>query len=116
MIVFFPLLDIFLARYVRSYDVILIPGIGASFTVSSGAWDVLECESVGAIARRMIVAVFKYSAVVKNREEMSESGTIVASNEQQAREKLERLDLTDVRLKRISGISGLLKSLTADIR
>jgi type II secretory pathway component PulF len=62
------------------------------------------------------VAVFKYSAVAKNREEMTESGTIVADNEQQAREKLERMDLSDVRVRRIGGISGLLKSLTADIR
>jgi hypothetical protein len=54
--------------------------------------------------------------VVKNREEMMESGTIVARDEERAREKLERLDLTDVRLKRIGGISGLFKSLTADIR
>ena len=61
------------------------------------------------------MAVFRYSAVVKNREEM-ESGTIVARDEERAREKLERLDLTDVRLKRIGGISGLFKSLTADIR
>ena len=62
------------------------------------------------------MAVFKYSAVVKNREEMFEKGTIVADNEQQAREKLEHLDLVDVRLKRIGGISGLFKALTADIR
>jgi hypothetical protein len=62
------------------------------------------------------VAVFKYSAVVKNREEMTESGTIVARDEEHARVKLERLDLIDIRLKRIGGISGLLKSLTADIR
>ncbi|MGI6459279.1 MAG: hypothetical protein ACOX5J_04165 [Candidatus Hydrogenedentales bacterium] len=62
------------------------------------------------------MAVFKYSAVVKNREEMTESGTIVARDEEHARVKLERLDLIDIRLKRIGGISGLLKSLTADIR
>jgi type II secretory pathway component PulF len=54
--------------------------------------------------------------MVKNREEMTEAGTIVANDEQQAREKLEQMELTDVRLKRIGGISGLLKSLTADIR
>jgi hypothetical protein len=53
---------------------------------------------------------------VKNREEMTESGTIVARDEENARKKLERLDLVDVRLKRIGGISGLFKSLTADIR
>ncbi len=62
------------------------------------------------------MAVFKYSAVAKNREEMAESGTIVARDEEHARVKLERLDLIDIRLKRIGGISGLLKSLTADIR
>ena len=53
---------------------------------------------------------------MKNREEMTESGTIVARDEEHARVKLERLDLIDIRLKRIGGISGLLKSLTADIR
>lgn len=62
------------------------------------------------------VAVYRYSAVVRNREEMLEKGTIVANNEQHAREKLERLDLVEVRLKRISGISGLFKTFTADIR
>ena len=61
------------------------------------------------------MAVFKYSAVVKNREEMTESGTIVARDEEHARVKLERLDLIDIRLKRIGGISGLLNSLTSDI-
>ena len=50
------------------------------------------------------MAVFKYSAMVKNREEMTEAGTIVANDEQQAREKLEQMELTDVRLKRIGGI------------
>lgn len=74
--------------------------------------DEYDCET----ARRQSVAVFKYSAVVRNREEMVESGTIVADNERQAREKLERLNLIDVRLKRIGGLSGLVKSLTADIR
>jgi len=62
------------------------------------------------------VVVFKYSATRKEREEHVESGTVVARNESEARDKLKRLSLDEIRLKKVGGISGFLKRISADIR
>ena len=63
------------------------------------------------------MAVFRYSVTVKEREDHHESGTVLARDEDDAKEKLQRLyDVREVRLRRVGGISGLLKSLTADVR
>ena len=62
------------------------------------------------------MVVYKYSGIRKDREDHVETGTVLARNEVGAREKLKRLSLTEVHLKRIKGISGFLKRLTADVR
>ena len=115
MLSLFSVLELFFLRYLDAFVSSTVRRGLILHSALSGRL-LQEYERVCETARRSSVAVFKYSAVVRNREEMMERGTIVAGNEQQAREKLERLDLIDVRLKRIAGISGLFKSLTADIR
>ena len=62
------------------------------------------------------MAVFKYSGIVKNREEMSETGTVVANSKQEAEIKLQKHDLINISLKQITGISAFFKSFSANIR
>ncbi len=62
------------------------------------------------------MAVFRYSATMKEREEHYESGTVIADDERGAQEKLKQLDMINVKLKRLEGISGFLKAFTADVR
>lgn len=62
------------------------------------------------------MAVFEFSAVIKKREDSVERGTVVADTEQEARNKLKKLDYDSIRLRRIRGLSGFFKALTADIK
>lgn len=62
------------------------------------------------------MAVYQYTGTIKEREEYTESGTIVADSEKDARAKLETMRFQNVRLKKLGGIKGLIKSFTADIR
>ncbi|MBI5093991.1 MAG: hypothetical protein HZB26_16310 [Candidatus Hydrogenedentes bacterium] len=62
------------------------------------------------------MAVFEYRASIRKREEYVESGTVVARDEAEAKKKLEQLEFIDIRVKRIGGISGIFKSMTADVR
>lgn len=62
------------------------------------------------------MAVFRYTAIDKQREDHSESGTVLALDEAEARQKLVRLNLQVVRIKRMSRVAGFLKSFTPDVR
>lgn len=62
------------------------------------------------------MAVFVYTAVDKQREDHVESGTVVAHDEDEARKKLQRLNLNVVRMKRMKRISGFFRAFTADVR
>lgn len=63
------------------------------------------------------MAVYRYRLVLSNREDQVESGTVVAHDEDEAKRKLQRLfDFGTVRLARVGGLMGFLKSLTADIK
>lgn len=64
----------------------------------------------------IILSVYKYTVVLPERENVIESGTVVAKNEEEARAKLIRLDLRDPKLKEFRGLSGLFHRFTADIR
>ncbi|MBI4556884.1 MAG: hypothetical protein HY706_04810 [Candidatus Hydrogenedentes bacterium] len=45
-----------------------------------------------------------------------ETGTVVAHNEEEAKKKLRQMHFEEIRLKKLGGLSGLLKSFTADIK
>ncbi|MBN2307764.1 MAG: hypothetical protein JXR94_02265 [Candidatus Hydrogenedentes bacterium] len=62
------------------------------------------------------MAVFRYTVTMANREDHVETGTVVARNEKEAKKKLEGLDLGNARLKRLGGVTGLIKTFTADIK
>jgi len=62
------------------------------------------------------VAVFEYSGTIQSREDRNETGTIDAHSEHEAREKLKLLRLSDVKIKRVGGLKGLIGKWTADIR
>lgn len=61
--------------------------------------------------------VFKYTATTGgSREEHMESGTVIAEDEERARKKLKALRLDRIGLRRISGLMGIIKRFTADIK
>ncbi len=62
------------------------------------------------------MAVFKFHAVNDKREDYAERGTVVARNEAEAKQKLERLNIKVTSVRRLPGLTGFLKSFTADIR
>jgi type II secretory pathway component PulF len=62
------------------------------------------------------VAVFQYSVTLREREDMTETGTVVASSEEEARQKLAQLKIRNPRLKKLTGFKGLLKQFSADVR
>jgi type II secretory pathway component PulF len=59
--------------------------------------------------------VFEYSAVSTKNEGHTETGRVVARDQLDAYDKLRRLGLTDIRLKRLHGFSALVARLTADV-
>jgi type II secretory pathway component PulF len=61
------------------------------------------------------VAVFKYTATTVG-EEHTETGTIVAEDESQARKKLKSMKFEQIHLKKLNGLSSLLNRFTATIR
>jgi len=62
------------------------------------------------------VSVYKYTVRLPEREDAIERGTVVASNEQEAKLKLKNLELTNPKLKEIKGVLGLYKRFTADVK
>ena len=60
--------------------------------------------------------VYRYTASVKNREEHIESGTVVARDKAEAREKLKAYNYDRISFKRLRGWSALVSKLTADVR
>ena len=62
------------------------------------------------------MAVYRFSATMHEHEDNEESGTVVAHNKQEALEKLKQYKYDDVRLRKIGGVKGFLKSFTADVK
>ena len=60
--------------------------------------------------------LFRYTAAMSNREENSESGTILAHSEEDAKKRLRELRFDEIRVKRVKGIKGVIGRLTATIR
>jgi len=62
------------------------------------------------------MAVFSYRVTIKEREDSIEEGTVVASNESDARQKLKRYDYQNARLTKLSGVSAFIKKFSADVK
>ena len=62
------------------------------------------------------MAVFSYKVTIKEREDAIEEGTVVASDEADARQKLQRYDYKNVRLRKLSGVSAFLNKFFADVK
>jgi type II secretory pathway component PulF len=60
------------------------------------------------------VAVYQY--VATGKEDYEEAGTVVAQDEEEARRKLKALQFQRIRLKKVGGISGIFRKITADIK
>jgi hypothetical protein len=68
------------------------------------------------VGGRKSMAVFEYAGVVKNREDVVETGTVIAKSEDDARGKLRGLGFKDLRLKKLGGVSSLIRQFSADVR
>ena len=62
------------------------------------------------------MSVYKYTVVLSEREDVVESGTVVAKDEEEAVKKLTRLDLRNPKLKKMKSISGMFSRLKADVK
>ena len=63
------------------------------------------------------MAVFRYEAMMRREgEEITESGSIVGTDEREATAKLNQYGFNKVHLERIWGIAALWKRFTADIK
>jgi len=62
------------------------------------------------------VAVYKYTASNSRREDFTESGTIVAASEEEAKRKLRSMQFDQIKLRRIQGLQGLFSRLTANVK
>ena len=60
--------------------------------------------------------VFEYEAISNNGEEYDDTGTIVAENEDEAREELWKMGFREIRVKRVRGFKAFLKTLTANTK
>lgn len=62
------------------------------------------------------MVVFEYSATSADKGSKVERGTVVARDKLDAFDKLKRRHLTDIRLKRMEGISAIIGKFTATVR
>ena len=62
------------------------------------------------------MAVFSYKVTIKEREDSIEEGTVVANDESDARQKLQRYNYRNVRLRKLSGVSAFIKKFSADVK
>ena len=60
--------------------------------------------------------VYRYTASASSREDHTESGTILADSEEEAKNKLKALRFDKTHLKRVGGIAGLFGRWTATIK
>lgn len=62
------------------------------------------------------MALYKYTVIVKEHEDFSESGTVAAKSETEAVKKLQLLDFKDIRVKKVEGIFAAFRQFSADVR
>lgn len=60
--------------------------------------------------------LYKYVATATAREDHSESGTVVARTEEEARKKLRQLRFDQVQVKKVAGLMGFVGQFTANIK
>jgi type II secretory pathway component PulF len=62
------------------------------------------------------MSVYRYLACDTTHEDHTQSGTIVAASEEEAKRKLRQRRFDKITLKRVDGLSALLHRFTADIK
>ncbi|MCL4216157.1 MAG: hypothetical protein KJ052_04015 [Candidatus Hydrogenedentes bacterium] len=61
------------------------------------------------------MAIFRYTAIIGAEAELIE-GTVKAASAKEASKKLEKLSFRDIRLKQLSGLNAVLKSLAPTVK
>jgi len=59
---------------------------------------------------------YRYTASASSREDHTESGTILADSEEEAKKKLKGYRFDQIHLRRVGGVAGLLGRWTATIK
>ena len=62
------------------------------------------------------MALYRFNAETKSREEHMESGTIVAQSKEDAKKKLKALQFVHIYVKRVGGVKGFFGKFTAGIK
>ncbi|MDQ1255590.1 MAG: hypothetical protein QG656_182 [Candidatus Hydrogenedentes bacterium] len=62
------------------------------------------------------MTVYRYNASVKHREGHTETGTVVARDEAEAREKLKPYQYDRIVVKRLTGFESFFGKFTADVK
>lgn len=60
--------------------------------------------------------LYKYLATATSGEDHSESGTVVARTEEEAKKKLKQLRFDQIHIKKVAGLMGFVGQFTANIR
>lgn len=60
--------------------------------------------------------LFKYTGTQSEREDYTESGTVLALSEEEARRKLKALQFDRVRVKRLGGLKAFVGRFTATVK
>ncbi len=62
------------------------------------------------------VPLFKYTGIQSAREDYTESGTVLAQSEEEAKKKLKALQFDRVHVKRLGGIKAIVGRFIATVR
>lgn len=62
------------------------------------------------------MALYRYTGVIASREDFTESGTVLAQSEAEAKQKLKAMKFDRVSLKKVKGLKGLFGAFTATVR
>lgn len=63
-----------------------------------------------------MMAVFRYRGTIKEREDFTEMGTVVAKTEVEAIQKLKERHFSNIKLKKLGVLSSFVLQFSADIR
>ena len=62
------------------------------------------------------MSVYKYRIMLMRGEEVTEEGTVIARDEEDAKKKLRALRYREVKLWKLTGLKGFLRQFSADVR
>ena len=62
------------------------------------------------------MGIYKYTASIAERENFTEEGTVLADSEDEARRKLKQYRFDNIHIKKLTGLSAIVKRFSVDIK